>query len=148
MSVNGVSQITQYLSQRWNGQFFEPATLQGLGLVLQLGHPPGQWCAAPAIGPRSFIVMHTNGFHPVTVQYCQCNQLQAAGTRIQQLLRFELYPATLDDPSTCCTFRLMETFHFLTLQGKVTAYDYYISLQKMTDRFGIGKPYVRRQQLQ
>lgn len=110
--------------------------------MLQLGHRPGQYCPAPTIGPRNFVVIHTNGLHPVTVQYCQCAQLQTAGSVVQQLLRYELYPATLEDPSTCCTFRLMETFHMLTLQGKITAYDYYISLQKLTNRNGIGRQHV------
>lgn len=89
--------------------------------------------------------MHTNGFHPVTVQFCQCNRLELAGDRVQQLLRYELYPATLDDPSTCCTLRMLEHFHILTLQSKVTAYDYYLALEKLTDRLGVKKRYVRLQ---
>ena len=134
---------TDDVSQRWTGRFFESVTLQSMGLVLQLGHSPGERCAAPVVGPRSFVVMHTNGFHPVTVQFCQCDHLRTAGTHVQQLLRHELYPATLEDPSTCATFRLMETFHMLTLQSKVTAYDFYLALQKLTDRLGIKKPFVR-----
>ena len=88
--------------------------------------------------------MHTNGFHPVSIQFCECDKLASAGNRIQQLLRYELYPATLDDPTTCATLRLLETFHLLTLQSKVTAYDFYQTLLKMTDRMGIKKSYVRR----
>ncbi|GJE90469.1 CxC2 domain-containing protein [Phanerochaete sordida] len=127
----------------WNGKFFAVTTLQQLGLVIQLGHPPGEHCAIPAAAPRSFVVIHTNGFHPVNVQFCQCDKQYRAGTRVQQLLRRELWPATLDDPSTCCTFRVLEMFHMLTLQSKVTAYDFYLTLQKTTDRFNIGKPVDR-----
>lgn len=128
--------------QRWNSRFFESTTLQSLSLVVQLGHHHKERCPVPALAPRSFVVIHTNGFHPLTVQFCECDNQAAAGTRVQQLLRYELYPATLDDPSTCCTFRLMETFHLLTLQSKVTVYDFYVSLQKMTDRFALSKPFV------
>lgn len=128
--------------QKWNGQYFEPTTLQAVGLVFQLGHPPGQCCPAPALAPRSFLVIDTNGFHPVTVQYCQCSGEAQTGIRIQQLLRNKLYPATLDDPSMCCTFDTLNTFHLLTLQSKITAYDFYLTLQKLTDCVGLSKRYV------
>lgn len=129
-------------AQRWNGRFFDASTLQSIGLVVQLGHEDGRRCPAPALAPRSFVVLHTNGFHPVNVQFCQCDQVQFAGTRVQQLLRFELFPATLEDPSTCCTLRLLETFHVLTLQSKITAYDFYLTLEKLTDELGVRRRYV------
>ncbi|GJF00836.1 hypothetical protein PsYK624_171380 [Phanerochaete sordida] len=109
-----------FVTIQWNGKFFEATTLQSLGFILQLGHPHGEPCLAPTAASRNFMVMHTNGFHSMTVQYCQCDKQYRAGTSVQQLLRYELYPATLDNPSTCCTFRLLETFHMLTLQSKVT----------------------------
>lgn len=130
------------VSQRWNGRFFEQTTLQAIGLTVQLGHQPGHRCRLPVLTPRSFVVIHTNGFHPVTLLFCGCDEMHAAGTRVQQLLRYELYPATLEDPTTCATFRLMENFHLLTLQSKVTVYNYYMTLQKLTDRMGLGKPVV------
>ena len=116
--------------------------MQSLGLVIQLGHPLGEACPAPSPSPRASLVIHTNGFHPVTLQYCQCSQLAAAGDTTEQLIRSELYGATLTDPSTFCTLRVLEYFHLLTLQSKITAYDYYMSLQKLTDVTGLQKRYV------
>ena len=66
-----------------------------------------------------------------------------AGDRTQQLLRAELYGASITDPSTFCTFRALEHFHMQTLQSKITAYDYYMTLEKLTDIAGLGKHYVR-----
>ncbi|GJF00807.1 CxC2 domain-containing protein [Phanerochaete sordida] len=129
--------------KQWNGRFFESVTLKDIGLVIQLGHLRGEYCSAPSAAPRSFVVIHTNGLHPVNVQYCQCDRQKAAGTKLQQLLRYELYPATLEEPTTCCTFRGLEHFHLLTLQSKVTAYDYYLTLTKLTDRAGIRQRYDR-----
>ncbi|EKM49244.1 uncharacterized protein PHACADRAFT_59929, partial [Phanerochaete carnosa HHB-10118-sp] len=129
--------------QCWNGRFFESISLKDIGLVVQLGHQPSEHCSAPSAAPRSFVVLHTNGFHPVNLQFCQCNCLETAGTWVQQLLRYELYPATLDDPTTCCTFCALETFHLLTLQSKLMTYDYYITLTKLTDCVGIGQRYDR-----
>lgn len=105
---------------------------------MQLGHRPGVLCSNPAISPQDFVVLHTNGFHPVTVHFCACEQMSTAGTQIQQLLRFELYPATIGDPRTCATFRVLELFHMLTLQGKLTGYDFYLSLEYMSDNTGLG----------
>lgn len=141
-SRNKLSVAYWYRSQHWNGRYFEKITLQDLGLAIQVGHPPGERCSSPAIGPRACMVIHTNGFHPITLLFCQCDRISRAGDRVQQLLRAELYPASLTDPTTFCTITALEHFHRLTLQSKITAYDYYMTLQAATDVTGIEKQYV------
>lgn len=37
---------------------------------------------------------------------------------------------------------MLEQFHLLTLQGKLTAYDYYQSLVKLTDNTGLTTSYI------
>lgn len=91
------------------------------------------------------MVLHVNGIHAVNVMFCQCDELHHAGDRVQQLMRFELYPATMTDPSTCATFRAMEQFHRLTLQSKIPAYDYYMTLNHTTDNTEVQVTWVRRQ---
>ncbi|KAF7799366.1 hypothetical protein EIP86_010598 [Pleurotus ostreatoroseus] len=125
--------------EHYTGRTFEKTTLQALGLVIQLGHPPYERCPAPDVAPRSALVIHTNGHHPVNLLFCNCDKIHESGDRVQQLLRAELYPATLTDPTTYCTFRVLENFHILTLQSKISAYDYYTSLEKITDNSGLGK---------
>ena len=88
------------------------------------------------------MVIHTNGFHPVTLLFCGCTQLSRAGDRVEQLMHAELYPASLTDPTTFCTIRVLEYFHVLTLQSKITAYDFYMALQKTSDVTGLRKQYV------
>lgn len=131
------------MTQEWTGRYFKQTTLQNLGLVIQLGHPIGERCLAPGFSSVGGLVLHTNGFHPVTLQYCECHLSQRAGDRVQQLLRMELYPATLYEPTTFCTFRVLESFHTLTLQSKINASDYYESLARLTDNLGVGPSYVR-----
>lgn len=89
------------------------------------------------------MVMHTNGWHKVAVLYCHCTDLARAGTHVEQLLRHQLFPATLTGPSTCATFRALETYHALTLQSKVTVYNYYITLNNLTDNTGVDVKWVR-----
>ena len=93
------------------------------------------------------MVMYTNGLHPVNVLFCQCDNLHQAGDLVQQLLQYELYPAMVTNPTTCFTFRLLDTFQLLTLQSKISAYDFYKSLDYMTDNAGLGRSHVRADDL-
>ena len=36
-------------------------------------------------------------------------------------------------PQTAFTFEMLDTFHLLTLQSKISAYDYYSSLENKTN---------------
>lgn len=126
-------------SQRWNGIFFTPSTLQSIGLCLQLGHMADDPCTNPFPAPRASLVLDTNGFHPVTLLYCQCDRVHEAGKTTTQLLRAGLYAATLTDPSTFCTIRMLDYFHKVTLQSKMAAYDWYESLARLTDNTGLSQ---------
>ena len=48
-------------------------------------------------------------------------------------MRMAWYPATPIDPETCITFDALKTFQTHNLQGNITAYDYYQSLETLTD---------------
>ncbi|KAK7028192.1 hypothetical protein VNI00_014882 [Paramarasmius palmivorus] len=122
--------------EKWNGKFFERVSLHTLGLSVQLGHIDGSLCQSPRPAPTNFTVIHTNGFHRVAVNYCSCYMTLDQSHPRQQLIRYEWYPATHSAPQTCFTFRLLENFHAMTLLGKISAYDYYRALEKLTDDCG------------
>lgn len=88
------------------------------------------------------MVLHCNGIHPVTVLYCECDAMHHSGNHLQQLIRRELYPATITDTTTCATFRVLESFHLLTLQSKITGYDFYTTLNNLTDNTGTSITWV------
>lgn len=111
--------------------------MKELGLTLQLGHLPGDPCSNPKFGPRGFTVMHTNGLHPICVLFCRCSNAASSPSRVDQLLRAELYPATLTDPTTCFSFQCLKQFHLLTLQSKISGYDQYLATQYLTDNLGL-----------
>ncbi|KII82634.1 hypothetical protein PLICRDRAFT_78044, partial [Plicaturopsis crispa FD-325 SS-3] len=123
--------------EKWNGTCFESTTLRNLGLRIQLGDHTREGCPHPHPAGEDFTVVHTNGIHQVAVDYCQCASAVDAGNYRQQFLRFGWYPATHDLPGTACTFRVLEHFHMATLQGKISAYDYYGALEKLTDNTGL-----------
>lgn len=128
------------LLQRWTGQFFDRSSLRDLGLRVQLGHPPGRLCQFRSAGHKDFVVLHINGIHFVNVDFCGCN---LAGESRQQLMRASWWPATPLEPQTCATFALMNQFHLLSLKAKVSAFDFYRSLEYLTHNFGLEKLPVR-----
>lgn len=122
--------------QRWNGLFFERSSLREAGYVFQLGHDPADWCTHPERSARTFTILHTNGVHHVELAFCGCTQVAKHGNRLQQLHRRCLFPATTIDPQTACTYSLLRTAQGLSLQSKLSLYDYYISIEQLTDATG------------
>jgi CxC2 like cysteine cluster associated with KDZ transposases len=125
--------------QRWNGSFFMRTSLRDLDLIVHLGH---QGMPCPFLGRvlDNFTVVHTNGIHTVKVRLCACY-----GERSQpkfQLLRCSWLPASTEDPHTAFTFDVLNAYHLLSLQGKVSREDYYLSISRHTDNTGLDPPKV------
>ncbi|KAG1792555.1 hypothetical protein EV424DRAFT_1475756 [Suillus variegatus] len=123
---------------KWNGNYFERVTLKALGLRIQLGHPPGQTCPNPRRAFNDdFVVMDSHGIHEVFLDFCDCADAIA---HVQQLLRVSWFPSTTADPKTAATFRLLEEFHLLSFESKVSAYEFYNALVRRTDNTGLVPP--------
>lgn len=98
---------------------------------IQLGHPIGERCVNPEpAAADSFTLIDVDGIHEVAVDFCGCESVQP---HVVQLLRMRWWPATVTSPKTAATFRLLEWFHILGNQSKVSAYEYYMSLVRRTD---------------
>ncbi|KAH9894232.1 hypothetical protein C8Q73DRAFT_646680 [Cubamyces lactineus] len=93
----------------WNGAFFERRDLSDAGFVLYLGHH-GDPC--PHIPTRShpvvFVIVHDNGVHSSKVHYCHC---PGRLSQLRQLVRSDLFPATLERIETVFTCEVLERFH-------------------------------------
>ena len=122
------------------GSFWVRRTLRELGLVIQLGHCPGEPCCLPKTPyADNFIIIDSNGIHSVALRFCGC---ETADTHLQQLLRYHLFPATTDKPKTAATFTVLEEFHLLSLELKVSAYHYYSALARRNNNTGLAPPKV------
>lgn len=108
--------------------------LANLGLRFQLGHPTGIQCPFRIPGHSQFIALHVNGIHRVAIDFCGC---PGSSPNFVQLLRASMYPATPLEPQTCATFEVLRNFHAMTLQGKISAFDYYHALVRLTDGYGL-----------
>ena len=82
-----------------------------------------------------------NGIHTVKIRLCSCH-----GDRSHakfQLLQCSWLPATTEDPQTAFTFDILNSYLLLSLQGKVSREDYYVSISHHTDNTGVDPPKVR-----
>lgn len=122
----------------WNGLFFQRSSLKDLGLRVQLGHPPGRFCPTKEPGHKHFTVINSNAIHSIAVDFCRCTPVPHQ----IQLLRMGWWPATPLEPQTCATMSVLCHFHLLNLQGKVTGYSFYRTLEYQTDNTGLNVPSV------
>ncbi|KAH7919292.1 hypothetical protein BV22DRAFT_1108120 [Leucogyrophana mollusca] len=115
--------------------FFEQITLKGLGLRVQLGHETGEHCMSPKAAPADdFVVIDCHGIHEIALDFCGCPSAQK---RTTQLLRARLFPATVREPRTAATFPVLEQFHLLSFESKVSEYEFYHSLAQRMDNTGL-----------
>ncbi|KAG0708157.1 hypothetical protein DFH29DRAFT_979482 [Suillus ampliporus] len=121
--------------EKWNGQYFEQISLKTLGLRIQLGHTTGQKCLNPRRAFNDdFIVVDTHSIHEVSLDFCNCATAQS---HIQQLLQISWFPSTMSDPKTAATFRILEHYHLLSFESKVSAFEFYNALSRMSDNTGL-----------
>lgn len=109
-----------------------------MGLQVQVGHLDMR-CTNPEAGHSDFIVVHTNGLHRVAVNFCGCEHKVP---RRLQLLRQNWYPSTVHWPQTCSTLEVIQQYHVFTLAGKMTGYEYYVGLERLTDNTKMDVPNV------
>ncbi|KAJ3503439.1 hypothetical protein NLJ89_g8431 [Agrocybe chaxingu] len=122
--------------QKWNGSYFVKVSLKSLGLRIQLNHA-SLFCTNPVPCHASMRVIHTNGIHDVSIDYCGCDR---ALPQHIQLLRRRLYPASQLVTKTCATFDLLNMLEKFALTTKASMYDFYRGLEKLTDNTGLHKP--------
>ncbi|KAJ7802266.1 hypothetical protein B0H13DRAFT_1672311 [Mycena leptocephala] len=128
--------------ETWNGTFFERQSLASLGLVIQLGHPPGFSCPTATAGHKNFALIDVTGVHEIRVRFCECN---SDIPHWRQLMRARWWPATVTNPQTCATFAVVRLFQIMNCLGKVSAHDFMRSLELLTNNDGLHPvPILRR----
>ncbi|KAJ7116241.1 hypothetical protein C8R43DRAFT_1137919 [Mycena crocata] len=117
--------------EEWKDDHWQKATLTSLGLIYQIGHE-GRRCPRPEAVVRTMVVIDKTGVHRVRYRYCACKRKEHAN-ELQQLLRTGWYPATVTDPTTCATFRVLDFFRLMNVVGNVNANDFITALERLSD---------------
>ena len=128
------------LSQRWQNGFFDRSSLHSLGFICHLGHD-GNPCTMGSPS-HDLTIIDANGWHKVQVRFCGCDASAPWHERYRQLLRMRWYPASFNRPRTAFSFDLLDTYHKITLQGKLNLYDFYLSIMQKSDNQGRSKTVV------
>ena len=132
--------LNAHYVQCWKDTFFDRTSLYSLGHICYLGHD-GNPC--PASPPHhQLTIIDANGWHMVQVGFCKCGMSGIPYERYCQLLCMRWYPASFNRPKTAFTFDILETYHKVTLQGKLNLYDFYHAIMHKTDNQGRSKPLV------
>ncbi|KZW00060.1 hypothetical protein EXIGLDRAFT_604997 [Exidia glandulosa HHB12029] len=128
--------------QKWNGAYFDRASLCDAGLSLHLGHE-GTRC--PRVSAEEagtvFTIGDLTGVHKIAVVSCSCF---GSGDLVQQLVRSRLMPATMKYPRTAFTFALLQDWELDTVQGKKPLYDYWTKLVRLTRNVDVNADKVSR----
>jgi hypothetical protein len=98
--------------------------------ALQLGHSFDEVSCSVNDDPQSMIVVHSNGIHETKIRFCCCSDTD----RVTQLIRAGLFPASTTFPQTAFTFTLLKQFQFHTRQSRASAFDWMVSLRRMTNK--------------
>ncbi|KAM6493722.1 hypothetical protein JOM56_010083 [Amanita muscaria] len=137
--VEGHKHLLFHRIQQWNGSFFVSVSLRSLGLIIQLNHRGQHLCSNPEANTGDvFTVIDLDGIHSVSVNFCACGY--RTQSRYVQLLRTGLFPVTSEHPQAAITFRTLELFELLSYESKVSAFEYYRTLSRLTDNTGMKAP--------
>ena len=114
--------------------------MKKLGLRIQLSHKAQEKCrnAMRATG-NDFVIIDVNGIHEVGLDFCDC---EMSKPHFIQILRYGLYPATVDHPKTAATFAVLKHFQMLNFESKASVFEFYNTLSRLTDNTGLFKPKV------
>jgi hypothetical protein len=82
-----------------------------------------------------FVVIDRDFIHIVHIDFCTCT---GAPPPHEQLLEIGWWPATPDKPATAVTLNCLKLFHILNLFGRVTATDFYRSVEARSNADGLG----------
>ncbi|KAJ7479807.1 hypothetical protein FB451DRAFT_1449139 [Mycena latifolia] len=126
----------------WNQQdrFFEKHDFCRVlkNAAIAIGHN-GHRC--PNADPsRTFTLVDSNGIHATSVTYCRCGSVDGpqGEPEFQQLLRAGIFPGSVKEPKTGYTVGVLEYYRQLRSQGKGSAYNFVLVLQRLADPFFAG----------
>ena len=131
-----VHQDTPFHSiKKWTGHFFQDTSLNEEGFTLHLCHggapcPEAQFKTGTQDNKKCLVVVDVSGVHQLHIGWCQCDD--APGADIQ-LLRNHLFPASISNPSTAFTFKLLNYFHIDSVECKTSALSFFSKLWRLTN---------------
>ncbi|KAJ7037559.1 hypothetical protein C8F04DRAFT_1035503 [Mycena alexandri] len=123
----------------WNKteRFFEKHDFSRVmkNCMIGLGHH-GERCPDADPG-QSFTLVDSNGIHATCLAFCRCKTRdeKRGAPEFEQLLAAGIFPGSVDKPKTGYTLGLLQYHRQQRSQGKGSAYNFALVLQRMADPF-------------
>ena len=76
-------------------------------------------------------VVDTTGVHEMRTRFCRCHSLTSNPLHTQ-LLKMGLYPSSTERTRTVFTFRVLHHYDLINLEGKMSAWQYYSTLRRLS----------------
>ena len=76
-------------------------------------------------------VVDTTGIHELRTRFCRCHPLTSNPLHTQ-LLNMGLYPSSMERTRTVFTFRVLHHYDLTNLEGKMSAWQYYSCLRRLS----------------
>ena len=108
--------------------YYEQSSLREVGLTVNLGHR-GERCPA-AVDTKTITVIDITGAHIVEAYWCVCPKAEEAPL---QLLSLGLYPASVSEPRTAFTFRVLDDFLTANKVSGTAAQSYFECIRRLTN---------------
>ncbi|KAL0572000.1 hypothetical protein V5O48_009966 [Marasmius crinis-equi] len=125
-------QMPWHWARVWNGDIFidsDISTLRAGGYAVQMGHHGESCPSLRSPKPIKFTLVDSNGVHGTLISYCACTGI----SKPAQLMRSRIFPGSSKEPETGFTFTVLKEYDIHSLQSKTAAYDFFISLRRLTD---------------
>lgn len=110
--------------------------------AIRMGHN-GEGCPDAQVG-RSFTLVERNGIHATAIAFCGCktetspDRKKHSLSHYEQLTQAGIFPGSVKAPGTGYTLGLLEYYRQQRSQGKGSAYNFVLVLQRQADRFFAG----------
>jgi len=108
----------------------------------QYHFPSPSFAAIPrtdSFANRFVTVVHTTGVHHLPLIACACKEEELGRDHfLMDLVYSRFYPASLRVVSTLFTEAVLDDYHLSNLECKVSAYQYFQRLRRMTDNLSLA----------
>jgi hypothetical protein len=81
------------------------------------------------------VILDLDAVHEVGLDFCGCGKTDM--DHVAQLVERRLFPATVVQPKTAATFRLLELFEILQYESKISPYEVFTTIARLTDNTGL-----------
>ncbi|KAJ7215080.1 hypothetical protein GGX14DRAFT_392335 [Mycena pura] len=85
----------------------------------------------------AFTLVDSNGIHATSITFCRCKtpDRQRGAPEFRQLLRAGIFPGSVKEPKTGYTLGVLDYYRQQRSQGKGSAYNFVLVLQRLADPF-------------